>query len=309
LSFHAENPYKRGKSKLVANLILDGKSNDDIRDYWVVNNLEERLGRLNSDLLHNTRSELKSKGLLDDYGLPIQKPEPAPIKESQPIPIPSQTESPVEKRGVESPSEATPIEESGELKLRPEWDLLTLDQIGHITDPVLRTRILNYKTEKNKLKQELKPEYATRGEIDLLRTDVSAKMGDIQETLNTLIKKFDDPEPSEEENLEPEEEEETEEEAPPPKRVPRLATAVNRLEAEQETEPPQEGSDDDLIEVEGVVIIRKHIGFTAKSVMYYEIDKVGGFQGNLADYVNSCIEDAHKGRDIGLAVVERKMIK
>jgi hypothetical protein len=43
--------------------------------------------------------------------------------------------------------------------------------------------------------------------------------------------------------------------------------------------------------------------------MYYEIDRAGGFQGNLADYVNSCIEDAHKGRDIGLAVVERKMIK
>ena len=45
------------------------------------------------------------------------------------------------------------------------------------------------------------------------------------------------------------------------------------------------------------------------SIMYYEVDRAGGFQGNLADYVNSCIEDAHKGRDIGLAVVERKMIR
>lgn len=309
MSFHADNPYKRGKSKLVANLILDSKSNDEIRDYWKVNGLEERLGVLNSDLLHNTRSELKSKGLLDDYGLPIQKVEPTPVKVSSPTPNPNPVQDSGAGGGGEASPALVPIEEGGELKLRPEWDLLTLDQIGHIVDPVLRTRILNYKTEKSKIRQELRPEYATRGEIDLLRTDVSAKMGDIQETLNTLIKKFDDPEPPEESDAE-EPEEETEDEAPLPKRLPKLATAVNRLEAAEQEEAPQEGGgDDDLIEVESGVIIRKHIGFTAKSVMYYEIDRAGGFGGNLADYVNSCIEDAHKGRDIQLAVVERKMIR
>jgi hypothetical protein len=156
-----------------------------------------------------------------------------------------------------------------------------------------------------------KPEYATQGEIDLLRNDFATRIGGIEESINRLITKFDDSESSEEEEQEPEESdpEEEEEEATPPKKPLRLATAVNRLEvAEQETEQ-ESGGDDDLIEVEGLVVIRKHIGFTAKSVMYYEIDKAGGFGGNLADYVNSCIEDAHKGRDIQLAVIEKKVIR
>ena len=136
--------------------------------------------------------------------------------------------------------------------MHPDWDVLTPETINHIVDPVLRAKILNYKTEVAKVKQMHKPEYATQGEIDLLRNDFATRIGGIEESINRFITKFDDPE-------------EEEEEATPPKKPLRLATAVNRLEAvEQET--TQEGSDDDLIEVEGVVIIRKHIGFTAKSV-------------------------------------------
>lgn len=309
MSSHPENPFARGKSKLVANLMLDGKKNDEIRGFWKDNGFEEKLGVLNKELLHGVRSALKSKGLIDEFGFPTKKEESTSSGTPQTNPAPSVG---AELGGGGSSNlspESAPRDEVHEFQLHPDWDVLTPETINHIVDPVLRAKILNYKTEVAKVKQTLKPEYATQGEIDLLRNEVSGKMGDIQETLNTLISKLNDPEPPEESDPE-EPEEEPEDETPSPKKPLRLTTAVNRLEAEQETEPSQDGGgDDDLIEVEGVVIIRKHVGFTAKSVMYYEIDKAGGFQGNLADYVNSCIEDAHKGRDIGLAVVERKMIR
>ena len=306
MSFHADNPFKRGKQKLVTNLILDNKTNDEIRDYWVVNGLGERVGDLRNELIHNTRSELKRRGLLDDLGIPLKKVDSVLSKESLPSPAPNPDQGSLGEGGGKALPESAPINEVHEFQLHPDWDVLTPETINHIVDPVLRAKILNYKTEVAKVKQMHKPEYATQGEIDLLRNDFATRIGGIEESINRLITKFDDSESSEEEESDPEEEEE---EATPPKKPLRLATAVNRLEvAEQETEQ-ESGGDDDLIEVEGLVVIRKHIGFTAKSVMYYEIDKAGGFGGNLADYVNSCIEDAHKGRDIQLAVIEKKVIR
>lgn len=308
MSSHPENPIARGKGKLVANLMLDGKSNEEIREFWKSNGLEEKMGELKGGMLHSVRYDLKVRGLIDEYGHLIKQSQLAQsdIPPSSPPPSPSASQG----EGANPPS-LSALAPREEFQRHPEWDLLTLDQIGHIADPSLRARILNYKTEISKVRQELKPEYATRGEIDLLRNEISGKMGDIQETLNTLISKFNDPESEvEQEPEEAELEEEDQEAAAPTKKPIKLATAVNRLEAAEQEEAPQEGGgDDDLIEVESGVIIRKHIGFTAKSVMYYEIDRAGGFQGNLADYVNSCIEDAHKGRDIQLAVVERKMIR
>ena len=309
MSSHPENPFARGKSKLVANLMLDGKKNDEIRGFWKENGFEEKLGVLNKELLHSVRSGLRSKGLIDEFGYPIKKDESTHSEAQQTGPAPSLGDERAKVDSSSSPNESAPRDEVHEFQLHPDWDVLTPEIINHIVDPVLRAKILNYKTEVAKVKQTLKPEYATQGEIDLLRNDFATRIGGIEESINRFITRFDDPKPEEEEENEADpEEEEAEEEAPPPKRPLRLATAVNRLEAEAVPESGQE-SDDDLIEVEGVVIIRKHIGFTAKSVMYYEIDKASGFQGNLADYVNSCVEDAHKGRDIQLAVVERKMIR
>jgi hypothetical protein len=264
----------RGKSKLIANLILDNKTNDEIRDYWVVNGLGERVGDLRNELIHNTRSELKHRGLLDDLGIPLKKVDSVLSKESPPSPAPNPDQGSLGEGGGKALPESAPINEVHEFQpaprgevhefqLHPDWDVLTPETINHIVDPVLRARILNYKAEVAKVKQTLKPEYATQGEIDLLRNDFATRIGGIEESINRFITKFDDPEEGQEpEESDPEEEEE---EATPPKKPLRLATAVNRLEAvEQET--TQEGSDDDLIEVEGVVIIRKHIGFTAKSV-------------------------------------------
>ena len=305
MSSHPENPITRGKGKLIANLMLDGRNNDEIREFYKTNGLEEKMGELRSALLHSVRYDLKARGLIDEFGHPIKKVETAQSE----LPPSSPTPGPGASQGEEANSSSHPaLAPREEFQRHPDWDTLTLEQIGHIADPALRIRIMNYKTEISKVRQELRPEYATRGEIDLLRNEVSGRFGGIEESINRLISKFDDPEPSEEEG-EAEFEEEEQEVAPTRKPI-KLATAVNRLEAAEQEEAPQEGGgDDDLIEVESGVIIRKHIGFTAKSVMYYEIDRAGGFGGNLADYVNSCIEDAHKGRDIQLAVVERKMIR
>jgi hypothetical protein len=308
MSFHADNPFKRGKQKLIANLILDDKTNDEIRDYWVVNELGARVGDLRNELLHNTRSELKKRGLLDDLGFPIKKVEPISPKEGTPSPAPSPAQESLGEEEGETVPPAVPIEEVRDFQRHAEWDLLTLDQIGHIVDPSLRARILNYKTEINKVKQELKPEYATRGEIDLLRNEVSGRMGDIQETLNTLLSKLDDPNSPEEEEGEPEEEEEEEPEVEVKKLPPQLVSAVNRLDAEQESDP-QESSGDDIIEVEGMLVARKNIGLTAKSLMLYDLVRNQGFKGNLADFVNSCISDAFKGRSIELAVIDKKVIR
>jgi len=329
MSSHPENPYAFGKSKFIANLILDGKNNNEVREYYTSSGLESKLGKLKNELIHNVRADLKHRGMLDEYGFPPKKEtptlpsEPQPIpKEPPPSPTPHVEATPEEKEEVEKTPKPAPPSEPHEFRLRPDWDMLTPEMIDHVVDPELRARILNYKTDVAKLREKIKPEYATRGEIDLLRNDVSTKVGGLEEKINTLISKLDAPPkktpqkrpPPKKPDPEGEDEEEVEEESDPEeaeaaevfKRVPKLVETVNALEAEQQES--QEG-DDDLLEVEGVVVIRKHIGFTAKSVMWYEIDRSSGFQGNLADYVNSCISDAHKGRNIELAVTEKRMIK
>jgi len=264
MSSHPENPFARGKSKLVANLMLDGKKNDEIRGFWKENGFEDKLGVLTKELLHSVRVGLRSKGLIDEFGYPIKKDESTHSETHQTGPAPSLGDERAKVGSSSSPNESAPRDEVHEFQpaprgevhefqLHPDWDVLTPETINHIVDPVLRARILNYKAEVAKVKQTLKPEYATQGEIDLLRNDFATRIGGIEESINRFITKFDDPEEGQEpEESDPEEEEE---EATPPKKPLRLATAVNRLEvAEQET--TQEGSDDDLIEVEGVVIIR-----------------------------------------------------
>ena len=73
MSFHPENPFTRGKSKLVANLMLDGRKNDEIREFWEKNGFETKLGGLHKELLHDVRATLRAKGLIDEYGNPIKK--------------------------------------------------------------------------------------------------------------------------------------------------------------------------------------------------------------------------------------------
>lgn len=71
-----------------------------------------------------------------------------------------------------------------------------------------------------------------------------------------------------------------------------------------ETENPLEDAVDSVIELEGSIISRKTVGFTPKSLMLYDLTRKKGFRGNFADFVNSCISSALKGRKFKLTVEE-----
>jgi hypothetical protein len=198
MSIHPENPFARGKSKLVANLMLDGKKNDEIRGFWKENGFEDKLGVLHKELLHSVRSGLRSKGLIDEFGYPIKKDESTHSETHQSSPAPSLGDERAKVDSSSSPNESAPRDEIHEFQVHPDWDVLTPETINHIVDPVLRAKILNYKTEVAKVKQMHKPEYATQGEIDLLRNDFATRIGGIEESINRFITKFDDPEEEEE---------------------------------------------------------------------------------------------------------------
>lgn len=287
------NPYSKGKSRIVAELVLQGKTNEEILQYISDNDLAKRYppnGVTKRDIWM-VRGDLRKNGVVDADGFPVKKevalPQQAPPQQQESAPL-----------GVAQ--EPTP---PAFIRV-PQWDKLTVEEVQHIADPEMRAKILNYKTDQEKYRQTFKPEYVTRGEVDLLRGEVSTRMGGVEEKINRLLELA---QPIQEEEPEEPEEVEEEEEASP-RKPPRVQLAVNRLQSEEAAEDTEPG-DDDLIEVQTGVIIKKNIGFTAKSVMYYEIDRAGGFGGNLADYVNSCIEDAHKGRDIQLAVVEKRFVR
>jgi len=71
-----------------------------------------------------------------------------------------------------------------------------------------------------------------------------------------------------------------------------------------ETENPLEASKASVIELEGSIISRKTVGFTPKSLMLFDLTRKKGFRGNFADFVNSCITSALKGRKFKLTVEE-----
>jgi len=61
---------------------------------------------------------------------------------------------------------------------------------------------------------------------------------------------------------------------------------------------------DSVIELEGNIISRKSVGFTSKSLLLFDLVRKKGFRGNFADFVNSCITSALKGRKFKLVVEE-----
>ncbi len=71
-----------------------------------------------------------------------------------------------------------------------------------------------------------------------------------------------------------------------------------------ETENPLDDAVESVIELEGSIISRKTVGFTPKSLMLYDLTRKKGFRGNFADFVNSCISSALKGRKFKLTVEE-----
>ena len=69
---------------------------------------------------------------------------------------------------------------------RPEWDLLTMEQISSIEDLAVRTQILEYKIYIEKIKQDLIPDYATRDQFDLFKKEIQENLLDIDGRLNDL---------------------------------------------------------------------------------------------------------------------------
>lgn len=321
-----KNPYKRGKSRLLADLMMKGWTNDQILSYVGQNGLSAPGGRYRNGIdmkdLWNVRSDLKRAGMVDSDGFPPSKASgdsaAAPGNDSL-LPIypiegtPGSDGKTPEQRTADAsaPRGGSPQTQGG--VGRPEWDLLTAEQIDRIPDPGLKMMILNYKTDREKLRQTLKPEYATRGEIDLFRGEVSTRMSGVEEKINRLLElavPVDPvPEVAEEETEEVEDPEPEEEEPVAPSRPQVLRTAVNRMEAEAATDTEPVAGDDDLVEMKAGIIAKKNVGFTAKSLMLYDIMKSQGFEGNLADFVNTCISDAFKGRSIELAVIDKKVIR
>jgi len=296
-----KNPYSRGKARMITDLIYKGLTNEEILEFVEKNDLARRYKNgVDKRDLWNIRAELKHEGYLDADGFPkktktTNSPDTLPIFPIEGVPDET-GEIMGEKKEPPQPQSIT---------RRSDWDALTVEQVEKLGDPKLKMEILNYKTEIDKLRQTLKPEYATRGEIDLLRTEVVSRFGGVEEKINTLLSKFDESESEDEGEDEGEEEaepEEAEAEVPPTK-APKLVTKVNPLD-EETTE-----GEDEIIEVEGSIVARKYIGLTSKSMMLYDLAKTEGFPGNLADFINSCIGDAYKGRNIELAVIDKRVIR
>jgi len=295
--------------------MMEGKTYKEIVDYYLNMGLDRKYGSLNKEYLYSIRSDLKKAKLLNEQGLPI-KTQTAPPSESVQTPPTAQTKE------EEKPPSTQISEENKEglqtINRRPDWDMLSIEQVNSIGDLKTRAEILNYKTEIEKLKQEIAPEFATRGEIDQLRVDIGTQVGEINETLNKLLSKFEKTDENKkeetEDNGEEEEGEDDEEEGVVEEAItPEVVTVKNPLAGQVET--PKTKTGEGLIEVEKGVIVTKLIGLTSKALMWFELDKAGGilpngepFPGNLADYVNTCIEDVHAMRGIELQATQRRKI-
>lgn len=72
--------------------------------------------------------------------------------------------------------------------------------------------------------------------------------------------------------------------------------------------PLQQEETDDIVEMPGRIIAKRTVGFTPKSLMLFDLTVSEGFKGTFADFVNTCIGDAFRGRGIELAVIDRKVI-
>jgi hypothetical protein len=67
---HPENPYLKGKSRVIADLIIDGRSNEEIRTIWEFSRHNEEYGKIMNQMLHNIHRKLKHLGILrNKYGL------------------------------------------------------------------------------------------------------------------------------------------------------------------------------------------------------------------------------------------------
>ena len=289
------NPYKKGKSKLIGELMLEGWNNDKIYNHIRDNKLDERFSNpVSLENIYQVRTRFNQKGITEKMRELKEKQEKIVITPEKELP-----EIPEGRYAIEV---LTQSDEQGEVadtdeKItehypqagRPEWDLLTVEQINNIEDPTLRTRILEHRSYREKIKQEMTPDYATKEQFDTFKTEIQGSLSEIVETLNKM--KTNNPTPQ---AMKPE---------VAIADTPEIAD-VSDPTMDLETENPLEATTDSVIELEGSIISRKTVGFTPKSLMLYDLTRKKGFRGNFADFVNSCISSALKGRKFKLTVEE-----
>ena len=295
------NPYKKGKSKLIAGLMLEGWSNEKIINHIMENKLDERFKNpVDMQGIYKVRTMFNKTGLTEQLKQREAATVPAPQTGFQePLGEGSSTGYPGESEVQrEVPSVEAKNNERFQIAPRPEWDLIPLDQINNIEDIVLRTQILEYRSNREKLKQELTPDYATSEQFDSFRSEIQENLQSFDGRLNslkesiseTIVETFNkmqhnNPAPQQ---LEPE--------------VAEGDAIYPSMDLE--TENPLDTTADSVIELEGSIISKKTVGFTPKSLMLFDLTRKKGFRGNFADFVNSCISAALKGRKFKLTVEE-----
>jgi len=298
-----ENPYKKGKSKLIAGLMLEGWNNEKIYNHISQNKLDERFSSpITMEMIYKVRTKFNQSGLTDRLMERAQRKVLEEKKEFQ-----EESLEPHFSRvsyDSQQQKDVADIEEktSGRFppKGRPEWDLLTMEQINSIEDPQLRTTILEHRSYREKIKQEVTSDYATSEQFDGFKKEIQSNLLDIDGRLNdlkesiseTIVETFNKMKASNPQN--------------PETTLADLDDVAEFTDPSMdlETENPLEATTDSVIELEGSIISRKTVGFTPKSLMLYDLTRKKGFRGNFADFVNSCISSAMKGRKFKLTVEE-----
>ena len=297
-----ENPYKKGKSKLIASFMLEDWSNDKIFNHIHDNKLDQQFSNpVVMENIYQVRTKFNQLGLTDKMR---ELKEGAVVKDESELPeTPEDDGSPVVLYDSKLHGEVADPDGKNIGKYppvgRPEWDLLTTDQINDIKDPQLRTLILEYRSYREKIKQEVTPEYATSEQFDNFKTELQNNLQDFDGRLNDLKESISDTIV------------ETFNKMQANNPSPEIAIAdleeiadVTLPSMDLETENPLEGSMDSVIELDDAIISKKTVGFTPKSLMLFSLTRKKGFRGNFADFVNSCIDSALKGRNFKLTLVE-----
>lgn len=289
-----KHPFKKGKSKLIAPLILEGKTNNDIYDFIKENRLDEQFSKpITKRTITNIRWKMKSDGFLGEDGFPVNEDDTmsksSQIKDENGYSFDDPKYSDQFRKDEDDPNEDSkpPLL----AQRRPDWDLLSVEQVNKIVDPQTRQRILDYKTFWEQAKSEVNPDYATREQFDSFKTDMQERLSNLEESLSDTIvetlNKLKANNPTEAEVA-----------------VADDIVEVSDPSIDLETENPLDDAVDSVIELEGSIISRKTVGFTPKSLMLYDLTRKKGFRGNFADFVNSCISSALKGRKFKLTVEE-----
>jgi len=169
------NPYKKGKSKLIADLMLEEWSNEKIYNHITDNKLDERFSHpVTMDNIYQVRTRFNQKGITDKMKELKEEQERTVVTPEEELrKTPEDDGSPRVLYDSKLQGEVVDSNEKIIGKYppvgRPEWDLLTTDQINKIEDPKTRTLILDYRSYREKIKQEITPDYATSARISFHR--------------------------------------------------------------------------------------------------------------------------------------------